>query len=117
MKISFHYDLKDDVFTIFSDIAPSETIEFNEFINIDINREKGIVGLEVFDASEFFGKQNPELTRRFLSDLKDIDLEYDEWRNVFFINLKFTGEDGRIIVQKLPPLKKSEYTSPLIANA
>ncbi|MBU0959327.1 MAG: DUF2283 domain-containing protein [Nanoarchaeota archaeon] len=117
MKISFHYSSQDDVLTIYSDVAPSETIEFADFMNIDINKEKGIVGLEIFYASEFFGNQNKELTKHFLSNLKEINAKYDEWRNTWFISLELKDKDNKTIIQKLPPLKKSEYVSPLIASA
>jgi uncharacterized protein YuzE len=117
MKIRFHYNSEDDVLTIYSDIVPNETVEFTDFMNIDINKEKGIVGLEIFDASQFLGKQDKELTKKFLSNLKDIDAKYDEWRNIWFISLELTDKDNQTIIQKLPPLKKSEYVSPLIASA
>lgn len=117
MEIKFHYSSEDDVLTVYSDIAPSETIEFTEFMNIDINKEKGIVGLEIFEASEFLGKQDKELTKQFLSNLKEINAKYDEWRNTWFINLELTDKNNKTIIEKLPPLKKSEYISPLIASA
>lgn len=117
MEIKSHYSSEDDVLTIYSDIAPEETIEFNEFMNIDINKEKGIVGIEIFDASQFFGRQNKGLTKQFLSNLKGIKIKYDEWRNIWFINLELTDKNNQTIIQKLPPLKKSEYVSPLIASA
>lgn len=117
MKIKFHYNSQDDVLTIYSEVAPNETIEFTEFMNIDINKNKGIVGLEIFEASEFLSKQNKELTKQFLSNLKEISLKYDEWRNTFFINLELTDKSNKTIIEKLPPLKKGEYLSPLIASA
>lgn len=116
MEIKFHYDKEDDILTIFTDIAPKETIEFSEFLNIDINNEKGIVGLEIFYASEFFGKQGSEITKQFLENLKEISIEYNDWRNTWFINLNLTDKDNHTFVQKLPPLRKSEYISPLIAS-
>jgi len=117
MKIKFHYNSEDDVLTIYSDIAPNETVEFTDFMNIDVNKEKGIVGLEIFDATKFLGKQDKELTKKFLSNLKNINAKYDEWRNIWFISLELTDKDNQTIIQKLPPLKKSEYVSPLIASA
>jgi len=116
MEMKFHYSAEDDVLTIYSDIAPSETIEFTEFMNIDINKERKIVGLEIFDALEFLVKQNKEITKQFLSNLISINVKYDEWRNSWFISLELTDKNNNIIVQKLPPLKKSEYVSPLIAS-
>lgn len=116
MKIKFHYSSEDDVLTVFTDVSPSETIEFTDFMNIDINKERGIVGIEIFDALEFLGKQNKELTKGFLSNLKSVGAKYDEWRNTWFIELELTDNENHTIVQRLPPLKKSEYVSPLIAS-
>jgi uncharacterized protein YuzE len=117
MKIKFDYSSEDDVLTIYSEVPPSETIEFTDFMNIDVNKEKGVVGIEIFYASEFLGNQNKELTKHFLSNLKEISVKYDEWRNTWFISLELKDKDNKIIVQKLPPLRKSEYVSPLIASA
>lgn len=116
MEIKFHYSKEDDILTIFTDVAPKETIEFSEFLNIDIDDKKGIVGLEIFYASEFFGKQGSKITKQILENLRDISIEYNDWRNTWFINLNLTDKDNRLFVQKLPPLRKSEYVSPLIAS-
>jgi len=116
MDIKFHYDFEDDVLTIYSDTPPKETIEFSEFLNIDINEKTGIVGLEIFYASEFFENQNKKITKEFLTTLKGISLEYNEWRNMWFIDLKLIDNKNHSIKQSLPPLKKSEYISPLIAS-
>lgn len=117
MKISFHYSSEDDILTIYSDSRPKETIEANEFINVDINKDDEIVGLEIFDASEFFGKQNSGLTKEILQDIKNIGIESDEFRNNWFIRIKITDQKGNEFVEKLPPLRRSEYKSPLIANS
>ena len=117
MEIKTHYNSEDDVLTIYSDVAPSETIEFAEFLNIDITKNKEIVGIELFEASEFFDKQNKKVTKEFLSKIKEIKIKYDEWRNNWFINLELFGPNNSVVVQNLPPLKKSEYVSPLIASA
>ena len=100
----------------YTDTAPKETIEFSEFLNIDIDDKTGIVGLEIFYASEFFGNQNKEITKQFLSALKESSIKYHEWRNMWFINLNLIGKNNKIIEQQLPSLKKYEYVSPLIAS-
>jgi len=116
MKIKFHYGSEDDVLTIYTDIAPTETIEFSEFLNIDIDNKTGIVGLEIFEASAFFHQQDVKITKEFLSSIKEIKVHYNEWRNMWFINLVLIDKDGNRIEPKLPPLKKSEYISPLIGS-
>lgn len=117
MKLKFHYDEEDDVLSIFTDIAPKETIEFSEFINIDIDKEHRVVGLEIFGASGFFNVRNNNITKSFLENLKEINIEYNEWRNSWFIDIILTDENNNSIRQSIPPLRKSEYKSPLIASS
>ena len=117
MALKFHYDQEDDVFTIWdSENRPSETIEFSEFLNIDINKNKGIVGLEFFYASEFFMLINEGVTKTFLENISNVKVNCNNYRNVYWvISIVFDCKGQEIKVQ-LPPLRKSEYTSPLIAS-
>ena len=44
MEIKIHYSEEDDIFTVYDNKhKPSETIEFSEFLNIDIDKDKNIV--------------------------------------------------------------------------
>lgn len=116
MAIKIHYNEQDDVFTIYdSEHQPLETIEFSEFLNIDIDKEKNIVGFEIFYASEFFSTLNEIITKQLLNSIDKVSIDYKNYRNNWFIVLVLEKGDNKIRVQ-LPPLKKSEYTSPLIAN-
>jgi len=116
MEIKFHYDEEDDILTLYNpETAPTETIEFSEFLNIDINKDRGIVGLEIFYASEFLGLQNEKLNKEFLENLNNVSIECKEHRNCWFIVLIL--DNGREKIRNpLPPLRKSEYVSPLIAG-
>jgi len=116
MAIKIHYDEEDDIFTIYdSEHKPYETIEFSEFLNIDIDKNKGIVGLEIFYASEFFSALNQVITKSLLGSINKVSIECKNYRNNWFIILIFNygGQETRV---QLPPLRKSEYTSPLIAG-
>jgi len=116
MAIKIHYDEKDDVFSIYdNEHKPSETIEFSEFLNIDIDKNKGIVGLEIFYASEFFSALNKIITKTFLQSIDKVSIESNNYRNNWFMVLVFNNNGEEIRIQ-LPPLRKSEYTSPLIAS-
>ena len=116
MAIKIHYDEEDDIFTVYDDEnQPSETIEFSEFLNIDINKNKGVVGLEVFYASEFFSALNKMVTKSLLESIDKVKVECNNYRNNWFIVLVFEHNGEQIRVQ-MPPLRKSEYTSPLIAS-
>ncbi|HPD82066.1 MAG TPA: DUF2283 domain-containing protein [Candidatus Pacearchaeota archaeon] len=116
MAIKIHYDRQDDIFTIYnSEYKPSETIEFSEFLNLDINKDKNIVGMEIFYASEFFSLLNDLITKNILESVKDVSIECNNYRNNWLINLVFDNGGSKIKVQ-MPPFKNSDYTSPLIAN-
>ena len=116
MGIKIHYNEKDDIFTIYDDEhKPSETIEFSEFLNIDIDKKRNIVGLEIFYASEFFSALNKIITKALLESINKVLIEYKNYRNNWFIVLVFEKGEDKIRVQ-LPPLRKSDYTSPLIAS-
>jgi len=116
MAIKIHYDEEDDVFTIYDEEhKPSETIEFSEFLNIDIDKNRGVVGLEIFYASEFFSALNKIVTKALLESINKVSIECSNYRNNWFMVLVFENNGEKIRVQ-LPPLRKSEYTSPLIAS-
>ena len=117
MTLKIHYDEDDDIFTVYdSELKPSETIEFSEFLNIDVDKNRGIVGLEVFYASEFFSALNKIITKSLLESVSKVSIESNNHRNNWFIVLIFENKGEKIRVQ-LPPLRKSEYTSPLIASS
>jgi len=116
MVIKIHYNEGDDVFTVYdNEHQPSETIEFSEFLNIDIDKNKGIVGLEIFYASEFFSALNKIITKTLLDSFENVSIECKNYRNNWFMVLVFNNNGQEIRVQ-IPPLRKSDYTSPLIAN-
>jgi len=47
--------------------------------------------------------------------LEEAGLEYKEFRNMWFVVLNLKS-GFKQISQVLPPLRKSEYVSPLVAN-
>jgi len=117
MGIKIHYNEEDDIFTIYdNEHKPNETIEFSEFLNIDIDKDRDIVGLEVFYASEFFSALNKIITKSLLESVDKVLIEYKNYRNNWFIILVFEKDGEKIRVQ-LPPLRKAEYKSPLIASS
>jgi len=116
MAIKFNYDYEDDILTIYdNENPPSETIEFSEFLNIDIDNKKQVVGLEIFYASEFFSALNKIVTKSLLKSLEDVSVECKNYRNNWLLVLILENNGEKIRLQ-LPPLRKSEYTSPLIAS-
>ncbi len=117
MEFESHYDAEDDILSVYSkDSQPSETVEFSENLNIDINEEDQIVGLEIFDASDFFAALNKQVDKSFLDSLQEVSLEYKEFRNMWFIVIILKAK-GKEIHQPMPLLRKSEFVSPLIASS
>lgn len=116
MAFKFHYDSEYDILYICdSDKKVEESIEFSEDIVLDLDNQGKVIGVELFYASQLFKPFNKELNKEFLMRLEDAGLEYKDFRNMWFVllNLKSGAKE---ISQALPPLRKSEYTSPLIAG-
>jgi uncharacterized protein YuzE len=116
MTIKFNYDDEDDIFTIYNDeYPPVETIEFSDMLNIDIDSKKSVVGIEVFNASEFFSAINQVITEDFLKSIDNALVECKNYRNNWLIFLIFERQGKKERLQ-MPPLRKNDYTSPLIAS-
>ena len=117
IKFDFEYDDVSDVLSIFDyNKSINESIEFNEYLNVDLGKEGEIVGLEIFDVSKFLSVLNKEINKDFLNDLKKVELVQADYRNNIFIAIILHSSKEEIY-QKLPPLQKKEYMSPLIASA
>ena len=111
-----HYDVEDDVLYIYNaDKQVEESIEFSEDIVLDIDENGEVIGLEVFYASEFLQAFNKTIDKDFLESLKEASLEYKNLRNMLFI-VAVLKSGTKTISQPFPPLRKSEYSSPLITS-
>lgn len=109
----FNYDSEDDVLYIQNAVKDvEESVEFSEDIIIDLDKQGRVIGVEIFYACEFFSLFNKEINKEFLENLQDASLEYKEYRNMWFIVLLLKSQNKQI-AQPLPPLRKSEYISPL----
>ncbi len=117
VKFDFEYDEVSDVLSIFDyDKSVNESIEFNEFINIDIGKKGEISGLEIFDVSKFLSIFNKEVSKNFLKNLNKVELVQADYRNNLFIAIVMYAP-GKQIYQQLPPFQKRSYESPLVASA
>jgi len=117
MEFKFGYSKEDDILMIYSPgFQTEETIEFSEYLNIDINKEGRIVGLEIFDALEFFSVINKQIDTSFLENLEFASLESKEFRNTWYLILILKSKNKQLIHQPMPLLQKSEYVSPLILS-
>ena len=117
VEFEFEYDEISDVLSIFDyDKQVGESIEFNEFINVDIGKKGDIVGLEIFDVSKFLRVLNKDINKEFLKNLSKVELVQADYRNNIFIAIVLYAQ-GKQVYQQLPPMQKSEYVSPLIISA
>ena len=116
MAFKFHYDKEHDVLYIVDALKKvEESVEFSEDIVLDLDKDYRVIGVELFYASELFNLFNKEINKEFLINLSEAGLEYKDYRNVWYV-LLILKSGNKIISQVLPPLRKSEYTSPLIAG-
>ena len=116
MAFRFDYDKEDDVLYICDALKKvKESVEFSEDIVLDLDNVGIVIGVELFYASDFFDLFNKEIDKEFLINLQDAGLEYKDYRNVWYVLLVLKSR-GKQITQALPPLRKSEYVSPLIAS-
>ena len=115
MRFEFVYDEENDVLSIYNhSCKPLESIEYSENIIFDLNKDGNIVGLQVLEASEFFGFMNKLIDKDFLLNLEGIELIEREHRNTLFIVLAMKSKGKSVINQPMPPLRKREYESPLL---
>ncbi len=116
MVYKFHYDKEHDILYIRNALKKvEESVEFSEDIVLDLDDAGSVIGVELFYASELFNLFNKKINKEFLMNLLDAGLEYKEHRNVWYVLLVLKS-GNKVISQALPPLRKSEYTSPLIAG-
>jgi len=116
MAFKFHYDSEYDVLYIRNaDKKVEESVEFSEDIILDLDSKGNVIGIEIFYISELFNAFNKDINKEFLTNLENAGLEYKEFRNMWFVVLLLKS-GSKQISQPLPPLRKTEYTSPLIAS-
>ena len=119
IKVGFsaYYNDIDDVLSIYDlNKKVSEVYEFSEFINVSFDKYGCVVGLEIFDANQFFKLQNPKVNfKSFLSKLNKVEIEQVSFRGNWFLVL-YLSIDKEVIRQQLPPFRKEEYKSPLLCS-
>ena len=108
-----NYDEEDDVLYIQDSMKEvEESVEVSDDIVLDLDKNGMVVGIEIFYASEFFGAFNKEVDKKFLANLEDVQVQQKEMRNNWFLVVMLKS-GKKIVYQPMPPLRKSEYVSPL----
>ncbi|MEK6917819.1 MAG: DUF2283 domain-containing protein [Nanoarchaeota archaeon] len=112
----FHYDEENDILSIYdSPRKVKESLEVSENIVIDLDKNDRINGIEIMDAGEFFGSFNPEIDKDLLSELDSAKIEYKSFRSQWMLLVVLSAK-GRQFSQPMPPLRKTEFSSPILAN-
>jgi uncharacterized protein YuzE len=114
------YDSESDVFYAYSaKVAKKqirETIEVADNLNVDIDDNGNIIGLELFEAQEFLAFLNKMFTKKFMSSIDSAQVRVKNYRNYIFITLIFYQNNVRI-EEKLPAFSLTQFESPLVAAA
>ncbi len=72
MKFEFHYDKEDDILVIYSlNSKYQESIEYDEKLVIDLDKDGKVIGIGIFDASEFLHAFNELVNNKFLENLEE----------------------------------------------
>jgi len=110
-NMKYDYDDENDILVIYEHNEDvKESLEVSEGIVLDLDSDDGVVGIEIMDASEFFGSFNPEINKSFLSELNSARIEYKSFRNQWML-LVVLQSKGKQFSQPMPPLRKTEFAS------
>ncbi len=114
-KFKVSYDLEGDVLTIYqANARVNESIEVAEELVIDLDKDRRIVNLELLDAYKFLHTLNESISQEMLLELKEVELQFKNYRNYWIISLAFKHKNQQI-VEKLPAFAQVDYQSPLVA--
>lgn len=116
MSYKYHYDEEYDILAIYvSEREVQESLELSENVVLDFDENNQINGIEIMDASEFLGTFNSSINKKFLSNLDYAEIECKSYRNQLIVVVVLKSE-GKLFYQPMPPLRKSEYISPILAD-
>ena len=115
MSYKFDYDGENDILAIYhSPRNVKESLEVSENIVLDLDNDEKINGIEIMDAGEFFSSFNPKINKELLSNLDSARIEYRSFRNQWIL-LVILESNGKSFSQPMPPLRKTEFSSPILA--
>ncbi len=116
MDYKFLYDDENDILSIYnSPRKVKESVEISENIVLDLDKDDLINGIEILDASEFLSSFNHEMNKKLLSELDSARIEYKSFRSQWIL-LVILNSKGKQYSQPMPPLRKTEFVSPLLAS-
>lgn len=116
-KFIAKYDSEGDVLSIYTkDAKVKESIEVAEELVVDIDKNKNLVNLELFDAYKFLSLSNKKITKKMLESIGEVKLDVKQIRNYWIITIIFRYNE-ELITEKLPVFASNDFKSPLAASA
>lgn len=113
-KFKWSYDQEDDVLFIFeSNKKSKESIEIEEDIVIDLDKDNNLVGMQIFYAYELFKAVDKNFPKKALIEVKDVDVDFSTYRNYVIIKLLIPF-NKTILEENLPPIPIRKYESPIL---
>ena len=113
-KFKWSYNSEDDILYIFDPKKKSkESIEIEEDIVIDIDKDNNLVGLEIFYANDFFKAMDKDFPKKILNEVNEVNLDFGNYRNYIIIKL-LIPYNKKVIEEKLPPIPIKKYESPIL---
>jgi|TARA_B100001971_G_C17926843_1_gene400644 uncharacterized protein YuzE len=115
-KFIAKYDSEEDVLSIYTKNAKvKESIEVAETLVIDIDKNRNLVNLELFDAYKFLSLSNKKITKKMLESIGEVKLDFKQIRNYWIIIIFFKYNE-ELITEKLPAFVSNDFKSPLVAS-
>ena len=115
-KFIANYDSEEDVLSIYTkDAKVKESIEVADTLVIDIDKNKNLVNLELFDAYQFLSLSNKKITKKMLENIDEVKLDVKRIRNYWIITV-FFRYNKELIAERLPAFASKDFKSPLVAS-
>jgi len=115
-KFISKYDSEGDVLSIYTKGAKvKESIEVAETLVIDLDKNKNLVNLELFDAYRLLSLSNKKITKKMLESMDEVKLDVNRFRNYWIITMSFKHNE-ELITEKLPVFASTDFKSPLLAS-
>ena len=113
-KFKWSYNEEDDVLYIFDPRKKAkESVEIYEDVVIDIDKDKNLIGIEIFYANDLFKAIDKNFPKNVMTDLKEVQVEFSTYRNFVIIKL-LIEYNNKTIVESLPPISINKYESPIV---
>lgn len=113
-KFKWSYDQENDVLYVYDHKKMArESIEVEEDIVVDVDKDNNLVGLQIFYAYDLFKAIDKNFSRKILDEAKEVEVEFSNYRNYVIIKLLIPF-NKTIREETLPPIPIKKYESPIL---